>query len=91
MKVVVEIHDAQIVASLQEAIRIRMHEFFKQHPDDIAECIRICTAMNDVIRYFDGTEVDIGMEIGWQRKGNAAPRADEIMASFDRAIASLQS
>lgn len=91
MKVMVEIHDAQIVASLQEAIRIRMHEFSKQHHDDIVECIRICTVMNDVIRYFGGPEVDIGIELGRQRAGGIVPKAkDEIMAGFDRAIDALR-
>ena len=63
MKVMVEIHDGQIVAALQEAVRNRMHDFFKQQPEDMAECIRICTVMNEVIQYFDGHEVHIGDEI----------------------------
>lgn len=67
MKVMVEINDSQIIEALQQAARNRMYEFFNQHPDDMAESVRVVDAINEVIRYFGGCSVDVGIEIAKQR------------------------
>ena len=67
MRVMVEIHDSQIIEALRDAAMNRMHEFFKQHPDDMAESIRVCDSLNDCIRYFGGDPVDVSFEIAKQR------------------------
>jgi hypothetical protein len=67
MKVMVEIHDSQVIAALQDAAKNKMHNFFRQHPDDMAESVRLLDAMNEVIEYFGGDPVDVGIEIARQR------------------------
>ena len=59
MRVMVEIHDSQIIEALRDAVRMRSADALKQHhPDDILGCVRICDHMNAVIEYFGGQPYD---------------------------------
>ena len=73
-KVMVEIHESQVVESLRQAIVYRLHDFFKQQPEDMAAAVLVCDAMNRTIEYFGGQTIDVGLEIARQRVGSTGAR-----------------